>query len=457
MFSAFMSEHCSLSTARFLRRIADCFVKQFDTGPLSSHDHFAINSSPENRMTYRRVRKCTALNDTAHTTAWESTFNRTFGSQNDVAYANYGPSNLQDTNNTYSYPNYADLFTEFTAATNIPYRLSAQAACAGSFSETTACYSAFKPIPELELPYADLTMAFLSFQGYYTEPVENPWFSAHSVFHRDSPLPMLRTTYSFDRPISSLACTEQHQFCTDSGQCSRLLGLNQMPEEMAKNLKLQPKQDQILNRMLYAAGGSNLPWIVWYLSTTSNPLLALNATATGMTTISSVLPDTQWQSEVESWHMLAMAHLQRLMVEYGTGQIAAQTKYLSPPQTDNERWLCENLMVNSTAYRSFSVLKLTILGIAASIIITLSSTIERIVSWLQLKTNRGIHAREMWLDHDMLGPQLWKKEIDEKNPALSRGSSATGRTYDSRRHELDMTSLQLYSEKLSRLTQKSSA
>ena len=156
--------------------------------------------------------------------------------------------------------------------------------------------------------------------------------------------------------------------------------------------------------------------------------------------------------------MLAMAHLQRLMAEYGTGQIAAQTKYLSPPQTDNERWLCENLMINSTAFRSFSVLKLTIIGIAASIIIILSSTIESIVSWLQLKTNRGIHAREMWLDHDMLGPQLWKKEMEEKNPASPRGSSATGRTYNSsRRHELDMTSLQLYSEKLSRLTQKSSA
>jgi hypothetical protein len=401
------------------------------------------------------VTQCTVLNDTAYTTAWESTSNGTFGLPDDVAYANYGFSSLQETNYTYSYSDYAKHFTEFTAATNIPYRLSGQSAFAGTFAGPTACASLFNPIKELQIPDTDLTLAFLSFQGYYTEPVEDPWFSAHTVYHRDSPYPIIRTTYAFDRPISSLACTEQHQICTDSGHCSKMLGLNQISESVAGDLKLGPKQNQILNRLIYAAGGSNFNWIVWYISTTSNPLLALNATATGYTTISLVLPDTQWQAEVASWHMLAMAHLQRLMVEYGTGQMAAQTKYLVPPQTDSERWLCENLMINSTAFRSFSVLKLVLIGTAASVIITLSLTIERIVGWVQLKTNQGIHAREMWHDHYMLGPQLWKKELEEKSSASDYGSSGTGRTYNSSwRHELDMTSLQLYSEKMSSRAQQ---
>lgn len=65
------------------------------------------------------------MTDTAHDTAWENNPNGTFGLQENVAYANYGFSNLRDTNYTYSYSDHDKTFTEFTAATNIPYRLSA--------------------------------------------------------------------------------------------------------------------------------------------------------------------------------------------------------------------------------------------------------------------------------------------------------------------------------------------
>lgn len=314
--------------------------------------------------------------------------------------------------------------------------------------------SGFSPIPELLQSEADLTIAFLSFSGKFLEPVDAPWFTAHRrVSDPASPLEILRTLYEPDWPINSLACTEQHQFCTDS-RCSKLMGGDQVSNDVLFSSTLTPKQNVTMNRFINAMGWSTIFSVAQYLMTSSKPMLALDMTATASYTVSFAPPNNQWELEVERWHTIGMAHMQRMMAEYATGQISPQLKYLLPPQTDSERWLCDNLMINSTAFRSFSVLKLTLIVLGASFIIFLSCTIETVIGWLQLKMNWGVHAREMWADHDMLGPQKWREEIDAKTTWL-RGSSASGKTYNSSwRHELDMTSLQLYSQNLSSWTQK---
>ena len=42
-----------------------------DTGDINSHDDMGINSSPEDRLTYRRITTCFVLNDTSYITGME--------------------------------------------------------------------------------------------------------------------------------------------------------------------------------------------------------------------------------------------------------------------------------------------------------------------------------------------------------------------------------------------------
>ena len=404
-------------------------------------------------MTYRRVTNCTVLNETAHTT---TTTNDTSGLN--TTYVSWGPSLLRDTNYTYSYSNLFEFWTDYTSLTAQPYQLAALNHYGEVASPNDASGSCFSPIPELRQSQADLVIAFLSFAGMFMDPVDAPWFSAlrqldDAVWDHAERPPILQRLYVFDEPVHSLACTEQHQFCTRNS-CSKLLGADQVQEDVLSNLPLTPKQSVTFDRFSNAFEWSTIFEIVQYMQQSSTPLLALDKTATASFTVSFAVPDDQWQLEVQRWHALSIAHLQRLMSEWGTGQIAPQVKYLLPPNTDADKWLCDNLMINSTSFRSFSVLKLTLIMLGASSIILLSCTIEWIVSWLQLTLNRGIHACEMWVDHDMLGPQMWRKELDEKTSS-QRGPSASARTYDRNwRHELDMSSLQLYSEKLGSCNEK---
>ena len=110
-------------------------------------------------------------------------------------------------------------------------------------------------------------------------------------------------------------------------------------------------------------------------------------------------------------------------MEYDTGQIAAQTDYILPPQADGDRWICDNLMIRGTAYQSFSVLALALIVGFGTLVIFLSLNIENLASWIQVRLNKGWAGRESWDDHDMLGLQLWRKAFEPQPP--SRSSSRT--------------------------------
>jgi hypothetical protein len=115
------------------------------------------------------------------------------------------------------------------------------------------------------------------------------------------------------------------------------------------------------------------------------------------------------------------------MVEYATGQIAASPRYLLPPQSDSEKWLCQNMMMQSAAYQSFSVMALVLIAVFGMIFILISLTIETSVGWVQRRFNRSAHGREMWEDHHMLGLQAWRDKFRKDNPKEGRkpGSSTT--------------------------------
>jgi hypothetical protein len=283
--------------------------------------------------------------------------------------------------------------------------------------------SDFTPRAEITQSHADLILIFLSFIGEYTSPIDDPWFSAHRVRLANAKSAIARTTYVRDEPISTLACTEQHQICTTQDKCTPLLGFNQAQVFIDSNFNLTEKESATLNRIMRAATDSSISQVVEGLALSMNSLLALNEAATETTTLSQSLPPNQWELEVTYWHSVAMAQLQRMFVEYGTGQGAELTTDVTPPTTYNSSWICDNLMIQGTTFQSFSVLILALMVGFGALIVLLSLTIEDLAHRIQRWLNRGSAEREDWEDHDMLGPRFWRNHA-EQHPH-SRGSSFT--------------------------------
>ena len=375
----------------------------FDTGRIDSHRDLGINSRPSDRIFYQRITTCAALNDTNHVTGWNGSRDTTNTSSTNIAYANYGPSFGESTPWTYSYSDFASRFTNFSSQVEMPYQVSAQRAYAGGSS-----LSDFSPLAGLELDSADLTLLFLSFIGGYTEQINDPWFSALHSHEVNETSPLYQTQFQRDRAISTVGCTEQHQFCTSNGSCTPFLGIAQMAElefdETSPFISsLNPQQATAFDRVLQAAEASILGAIVASLALTNTPLQALSEVASGTQVLSLHLPDDQWQRELGYWQSIAMAHLQRTVIEFGTGQIAAKPQYLIfPPPEDTDKWFCKNLMILSTVYQSFSVLALALIISSGTLVILVSLFIEDTAAWAQKRARKGVFKRESWDCDDML-------------------------------------------------------
>jgi hypothetical protein len=97
-----------------------------------------------------------------------------------------------------------------------------------------------------------------------------------------------------------------------------------------------------------------------------------------------------------------MAHLQRMVIEYGTGQFAPDTSDIELATTPADKWLCQNLIVRGTSFQSFSILALTLLFVIGSLIVLLSLFIEDLTVSFQRRWNRGETGRDMWKANDTL-------------------------------------------------------
>lgn len=121
------------------------------------------------------------------------------------------------------------------------------------------------------------------------------------------------------------------------------------------------------------------------------------------------LPPNQWHIEVGSWFDAGLARLQQRTQEYATGpaNVPRGSYILTPNPTFlvdvPYRAMCHSQLVNdSSDTMSFSVLGMSILfGVGAMIIFT-SLTIDTIIGWIQLRLQKGLHARTEWLVSDKL-------------------------------------------------------
>lgn len=381
-------------------------IYTLDTGEIDSHKHLGINADPKDRLTYQRITTCAVLNDTGYVQGWDGTVMNTTSPKPDPdnARAYYGPSTYKNTNYTYSYSNFASFYDSFTSQVTTPYQLDVELA----YGITDPQYSIgdFEPTVELVQPKADTTLMFLSFTGKYLGQIDDPWFSAHKQQQLESKLEFLTNRYGRDAAISTLGCTERHKFCTSQGICTDLLGFDQVQNVNNFNTALTPHQNATFDRMLRAVGFSTIKHVVEYLALTTNPLLASNITLSGGTgaVISPPLPEDQWKHELNYWHSISMAQLQRTLLQWGTGQVAPEPQYVQyilPPTEEQDIWFCKNMIVPSMVYESFSVVAIILIVISGTLVIVTSLTIEHLASLIRRCFKRA-DPKLRWDDDDML-------------------------------------------------------
>ncbi|KAK5551959.1 hypothetical protein LTR46_010076 [Exophiala xenobiotica] len=381
-----------------------------ETDYIDSHKDLGINARPRDRLGYQRRMKCAALAGTGNIQGWNGSLANSSAPRPDpaTAFAYYGPSLYKDTDFTYSYTNFASFYNNFTAQVTLPYQLDVELALGPADPQWTP--SDFEPIPELRQNEADLVLFFLSFDGMYLGPNDDPWFSAHSEQIFDTSLPFLNKRYARDAAISTLGCTEQHQFCTPNGTCAGFLGFDQVQNVDKFNKALTPHQNATFDRMLRAATASSMRHLLENLALTTTPILANNLVHSGASgaVISQALPNNQWEMEIAFWHAVAMAQFQRTIVQWATGQIAPEpqyVQYLQPPTESQDIWFCNNLIIPSTVYESFSFVAIILVVTLGTLVILVSLTIERFAALIR-KWFRKRPARGDWEDDNMLGIPL---------------------------------------------------
>jgi hypothetical protein len=376
----------------------------FDTGYIDSSDDLGLNAQARDRISYRRLTTCVPLNDETYITGPRNV-SGDGGPTIEAVDAYYGPSNGADRNATYSY----GIFTQYLAADQIddsnPYQLHQENAYSGSGWEYEGT---FLPIPELARPNADVILAFLSFDKTYENPINDIWFAAHQEAYLLQPGTNVNdTVYTRDLPVTTLGCTEQHQICTGGAsnstarKCTPLMGLYQIQTDAGgvPSLSFTDRQNSTYMRVFQSAGDSILSVVLSRLIQRDMPLLARKQV---ILVVSSFLPDNQWEKEAEYFFSIGMAHLQRDVVNYGTGQVSPDISFIAVANTTADKWLCQNLIVRGTPFQSFSLLALTLVFIIGLLMVLFSLVVDDIFAFVQRRWNRGAIGRKMWNANDTL-------------------------------------------------------
>lgn len=201
--------------------------------------------------------------------------------------------------------------------------------------------SDFIPIEGLTPTDNDLDLYFLSANGVkYSTEVNDPWYGAHRYFTRTHMVstPGTVPAYVADEAASVLGCTSQIQLC-DLGQPSdrRCTQLASNADTFQSNILLGQRA---LNMSNWFTRSAYMPRsVVGNLRVSS-----LTSRNTMFGSSQASLPDNQWQIDVEYWHNIALASLQRSVVTSAAGPQDANlpTKFWRGPHSEQERYFCRN-------------------------------------------------------------------------------------------------------------------
>ncbi|KAJ9654806.1 hypothetical protein H2201_008940 [Coniosporium apollinis] len=282
--------------------------------------------------------------------------------------------------------------------------------------------SSFVPITELSRTDADVTVLLLNSHAAYTGKVVDPWFEATLPIGGHQ----LKEAWVSNLTLTGIGCTEQYQFC-NFDQCTPLNGLyGSYPFMAPPDLDFSPIQ-QATHRLL----GPNIAAtpMVNYVGFLRDEILLANTLAYGsFLGISSPVPDTQWQTEMENIYNITMTGLQKNVVAHAASpnvqvRPGVDLNSFIIPETDPLGLrICASQKFRTSTHSSFSMFGLSFLVLVCALIILTNLWLPNFVHWIQRRSHNGLVPRLAWIEDDVLQLQRialerrgigpWKKKWD---------------------------------------------
>ncbi|GAW15864.1 hypothetical protein ANO14919_052860 [Xylariales sp. No.14919] len=401
---------------------------RIDSGYISSHEHLGINSP--DKFFARNVLHCAPIMTDDYTSQLST-------SMGNITLYHYGsllsPSGLKDyvfaaesIDSQYAF----GLSPDFPAVGS-NYRVSPLIYFVRNKTAVNSA-SSFIPISPLFREDADVTLIFLSGEGViHSAPSTDEWYrvSPNKVNADEATgLTIDRTEiYLPLEPASPLGCVDQYQFCHGDIQHCGLL---------ASNSDARCSAEHLFNTTI-SYGNSNstsgdpfsyfMAGFSGYQSITIGELLGqLGSTSlaskTSLTSaIQAPLPSNQWQLDVIHWWDITKASLQAayLGIPYFNPPDSSLLEYRTNFTSQGLKKLCNNQMIKSTEYTSFSVFGLLFTFIVGFSIVLISYLLEPISRILYRKWGFQTFAHLEWnttatlqlqrLAHEQLGYGTWSK------------------------------------------------
>jgi hypothetical protein len=383
---------------------------RIDTGFINSHFDLGINAPPENRFLLRRAAECAPLLNDGYTQVQNST------ATTPLIDVLYGPG-PQYGNATYQYSNAAPLSVEDIGYGIFDYVLGQQSYSPTASGVVENSTDQWNPIPELLITDGDVTVLFLSSNDVsFINKTADPWYSAQTL-QGDPPGSSWIPVYVHDDAVRALGCIERLQFCNPNlpanSSCTPLTGSSQA-------FQLGPQLWQDLTQQAYfnwstSSIGSMAPGIDAIVSTIGAAVLqSRNTLISGS---QSFIPDNQWELEAENLFKVALASLQRIVVDQATGPAdPALLQILTRPNTTEQQKACANQKIRSDSYTSINVLGLGIIFVVGGLIIVTSFALPIIVRRIQQRQNSYSSLEWMVNDtlqlqrlaHEAIGAGIWQ-------------------------------------------------
>lgn len=267
--------------------------------------------------------------------------------------------------------------------------------------------SGFLPDSQFNRTDADVSILVLNNRVAYTGRVDDPFYQATLPAGGNR----LAEAWISNMTLTGLACTEQYQFCNPARSespesCTPLGALYDFDwDDPPTSLSLNARQSatyRMLRSMIYYMRFNS------FLMFLKNEILVANKLVYGSFGISSPLPPTSWQQEIENIHNLSLAGMQLNSIAHAANsdvQIREGLRlsdYIIPETDPESLALCKNQRVRVTTYSSFSMLGILIILIVSTLIILVDTYLPGLVHRLQRTSMKGDIARQAWDEDDIL-------------------------------------------------------
>ncbi|KAI0389429.1 hypothetical protein F5Y17DRAFT_472956 [Xylariaceae sp. FL0594] len=360
---------------------------RIDSGYLDSHNHFGLNSPPDQRIIWRNVLHCAPL----ITDNFTSQINTS--STDLLTLYHYGKLHLtKDLEMDYVATSrsfrsqYSAILSKEEMVTYANLNIQSST-CPVRNGKPDLSTTMFVPADSLARADADIYLLFLSGNGVlFWEPSEDEWYriieSSNKVLGLSDD-EVSDHLYLPLEPASPLGCTDQYQFCNPAYQGGRACG------PLASYLDAVAGATPFFNTTHKDDKGSDMGdrWI--YFRDTFR-----------VATVPKIIDHLGPRSLLSQVHLTGAIqnHLEPNQCIPTPAALARYVNFTAPAQIE----LCHNQKMRSTVYASFSLFGLTFTFIIGFLIILYSYTQERLSTWTYKKRGRKAYQHLEWTSNGTL-------------------------------------------------------